>query len=113
MSSPAITVEPSCPLAEPAELMIEHDVKGLAVIEDDMLVGILTRFDLARHGLRCHGRVSTPASSPLAVTTGSTLRSASRVPALPESSRPRPHGQGFRDGGVLDLLGPLLPTDLS
>jgi CBS domain-containing protein len=48
MSAPAITVEPFWPLAEAAELMIEHGVKRLPVVEDGRLVGILTRLDLVR-----------------------------------------------------------------
>jgi CBS domain-containing protein len=48
MSAPAITVEPSWPLAEAAELMLEHGVKRVPVVEDGKLVGILTRFDLVR-----------------------------------------------------------------
>src|SRR5918995_4526978 len=48
MSAPAVTVEPFWPLAEAAELMIEHGVKRLPVVEDGKLVGILTRFDLVQ-----------------------------------------------------------------
>jgi hypothetical protein len=48
MSAPAVTIEPFREIPEAAELMIEHGVKRLPVVEDGKLVGILTRFDLVR-----------------------------------------------------------------
>jgi CBS domain-containing protein len=48
MNAPPITVEPGYPLAEAAEVMVEHGVNRLPVVEDDRLVGIVTRFDLVR-----------------------------------------------------------------
>lgn len=48
MSAPPITVAPVYSLSEAAALMIEHGVNRLPVVEDDRLVGILTRFDLVR-----------------------------------------------------------------
>jgi CBS domain-containing protein len=48
MSAPAVTIEPFRELSEAAELMLEHGVKRLPVVEEGKLVGILTRFDLVR-----------------------------------------------------------------
>jgi CBS domain-containing protein len=48
MSAPAIVAEPFWLVSQAAELMIEHGVKRLPVVEDGKLVGMLTRFDLVR-----------------------------------------------------------------
>jgi CBS domain-containing protein len=48
MNAPPITVEPAYLLVDAAELMVEQGVNRLPVVEDDRLVGILTRFDLVR-----------------------------------------------------------------
>jgi CBS domain-containing protein len=48
MGEPAITIGPGHLLADAAELMLEHGVNRLPVVEDDRLVGILTRFDLVQ-----------------------------------------------------------------
>jgi CBS domain-containing protein len=48
MSTPPITVRSFYSLAEAAALMIEHGVNRLPVVDDDKLVGIVTRFDLVR-----------------------------------------------------------------
>lgn len=47
MRSPVISVPPDYPLEEAARLMIEHDIGGLPVVEEDgRLVGIITRSDI-------------------------------------------------------------------
>lgn len=46
MSAPAITVEAKWPVSEAAEVMLEHGVNRLPVVEDGRLVGIITRHDL-------------------------------------------------------------------
>jgi CBS domain-containing protein len=48
MTTPAVTVEEWWPVSEAAELMIEHDVNRLPVVEERKLVGILTRHDFVR-----------------------------------------------------------------
>jgi CBS domain-containing protein len=48
MTLPAITIEASRPAAAAAELMIEHRINRLPVVEGGTLVGIVTRGDLVR-----------------------------------------------------------------
>ena len=48
MSSPVVTVAPTAPVAEAAELMRSRDVGCLPVIADGALVGVLSRTDLVR-----------------------------------------------------------------
>ena len=48
MGSPPITIGPMRPVADAARLMIEHKVNRLPVVDDDRLVGIVTRADLVR-----------------------------------------------------------------
>jgi CBS domain-containing protein len=48
MGSPAITVGVADTVAEAARLMTEHGIKRLPVVEDDTLIGIVTRTDLVR-----------------------------------------------------------------
>ena len=48
MTAPARTVKPSTEVAAAARIMIEESIKRLPVVEDDQLVGIVTRADLVR-----------------------------------------------------------------
>jgi len=48
MSAPPITIAPAILLCDAADLMLEHGVHRLPVVEDDRLIGILTRFDLVQ-----------------------------------------------------------------
>jgi CBS domain-containing protein len=48
MTAPAITIGPRSPLAEAARLMLTHSVNRLPVVEDNRLVGIITRADMVR-----------------------------------------------------------------
>jgi CBS domain-containing protein len=49
MSSPAVTVHPSTPIAKAAQLMLERHVSGLPVVDaDDRLVGIVSEGDFLR-----------------------------------------------------------------
>jgi CBS domain-containing protein len=48
MTAPAITASPEATGAEAARLMSEHGVNRLPVVEDGVLVGIVTRADLVR-----------------------------------------------------------------
>ena len=46
MTTPAITVSPDYPLEEAAQLMLKHKIGGLPVVEEEQLVGIITRDDI-------------------------------------------------------------------
>ncbi|HEY7379831.1 MAG TPA: CBS domain-containing protein [Gaiella sp.] len=48
MTSPAVTIGPERPVAEAARTMVERGINRLPVVEDDRLVGIVTRADLVR-----------------------------------------------------------------
>jgi CBS domain-containing protein len=48
MTAPALTIEPSQPVAEAARRMVDRGVNRLPVVEDGRLVGIVTRADLVR-----------------------------------------------------------------
>jgi CBS domain-containing protein len=52
MTSPAQTIHPSASVAEAARRMIEGAVNRLPVVEDGLLVGIVTRADLVRAFVR-------------------------------------------------------------
>lgn len=48
MTSPVVTVTPQTPLVEAVQLMLEHKIGGLPVMEFDQLIGILTDTDVIR-----------------------------------------------------------------
>ncbi|MCR4405812.1 MAG: CBS domain-containing protein [Anaerolineae bacterium] len=48
MTTPVITVTPQTPLVEAVQLMLEHKIGGLPVLESGQLVGILTDTDVIR-----------------------------------------------------------------
>jgi CBS domain-containing protein len=48
MTSPAVTVSAKAPVSAAAKLMVTHAVNRLPVVDDDRLVGIVTRADLVR-----------------------------------------------------------------
>ena len=52
MTSPALTIEPDRPVHEAARLMIEQRVSRLPVVEDGVIVGIISRDDVIRSYLR-------------------------------------------------------------
>ena len=62
MTLPPITIEANRPAAAAAELMIEHRVNRLPVVEGETLVGIVTRGDLVRALARLGARAQ---SSPI------------------------------------------------
>jgi CBS domain-containing protein len=49
MSSPLISIDPTCDLWIAADLMSTRNVRKLPVIDDDKVVGILTTNDLVKH----------------------------------------------------------------
>lgn len=48
MSRPVFSVEPSTPILTVAQLMLEHKIGGVPVIDDDRVVGVITESDLFR-----------------------------------------------------------------
>ncbi len=48
MSSPIITVGPEDDLAEASKLMIEHNIRRLAVVRDGIMYGVLSARDIAK-----------------------------------------------------------------
>ena len=46
MTRPVIIVSPDYPLEEAAQLMLKHKIGGVPVVEDEHLVGIITRDDI-------------------------------------------------------------------
>lgn len=52
MTSPAATIEASRPTTEAASLMVDRSVNRLPVVEDGVLVGIVSRADLVRAFVR-------------------------------------------------------------
>lgn len=49
MSSPLITVDPDADLMVAAKLMKKHKIRRLAVSKDEIIYGVLTAIDIARH----------------------------------------------------------------
>ncbi len=49
MSKPLITISPDDAIEEASNVMVSKNVRRLAVVEDDRLVGILTHTDIARN----------------------------------------------------------------
>ena len=70
MTKFVITVEPGRPIEEAARLMLEHRIGALPVVEDGLLVGILTETDL----LRAFVYSQSAAPQPLAVGPQVTAR---------------------------------------
>jgi CBS domain-containing protein len=52
MTSPPLTVTPGRPIANVAKMMVKNGVNRLPVVQDDKLIGIVTRADLVRAFLR-------------------------------------------------------------
>ncbi|MBW2038260.1 MAG: CBS domain-containing protein [Deltaproteobacteria bacterium] len=48
MIKEVITVDPSFTVEEAAKVMVEHDINMLPVIQEDQVVGILTRGDIVK-----------------------------------------------------------------
>lgn len=57
MSSPALTVEPTTPLAAAARLMRKGSVRRLPVVEGGRLVGIVSRADVLKSYLRSDAEI--------------------------------------------------------
>ena len=48
MVTEVVTVDPCFTIEEAAKLMVEHDINMLPVVQDDKVVGILTRGDIIK-----------------------------------------------------------------
>ena len=48
MSQPAVTITPDATIAELAELMVDRRMNPLPVVDDERLVGIISRSDIVR-----------------------------------------------------------------
>lgn len=48
MSEPAVTISPAATIEELAELMVDRRMNPIPVVEDDRLVGIVSRSDIIR-----------------------------------------------------------------
>ncbi len=59
MKSPVISVAPSTPVHEIAELLLEHHIGGVPVLENDRVVGLVNEYELLR---RCE--IGTERSAP-------------------------------------------------
>ena len=57
MTGPAVTVEGGCTIDEAARLMAARDITRLVVVDEDQLVGIVTRSDLLKAFLSSDGEV--------------------------------------------------------
>ena len=57
MTAPAIVVLATAPVSTAAKLMVNNGVNRLPVIEDDRLVGIVTRADLVRAFIRTDSQI--------------------------------------------------------
>ena len=73
MSQPVITILPGTPVEEIAYLMTERHIKRIPVVEDERLVGIVSRADVLRAAyeriLALHGEEPEPRSDEEIVTT--------------------------------------------
>lgn len=52
MTAPPLTIDPTRPMSEAAAIMTTHGVNRLPVVDDGVLVGIVTRADLVRAYVR-------------------------------------------------------------
>ena len=64
MTHPVVTISPDSPISEAADLMLTKGIGCLPVIEDNALVGIVTKTDLLGHlralGTRTEGTATRP-----------------------------------------------------
>ena len=82
MTRDVITVDPATPIHKTAQLMVEHGVSGLPVVNDDgRLVGIVSERDLGEHrGHLEHTKVNGVMTElPVTVTPATTLEEAAQI----------------------------------
>jgi CBS domain-containing protein len=68
MTAPALTIAAGEPVSRAARLMSERGVNRLPVVEDDLLVGIVTRADLVRAFARSDAEIAREIREGLAAT---------------------------------------------
>jgi acetoin utilization protein AcuB len=73
MRSPVRTVSPDDTLERAAELMLEHEVSGLPVVEGERVVGMITESDVFRAFTRLMGIREPGARVVMAVAEGADL----------------------------------------
>ncbi len=49
MSTPLVTVDPDASIEDAVKTMVDHGLRRLAVVRDDILYGVFTARDLAQH----------------------------------------------------------------
>jgi acetoin utilization protein AcuB len=84
MKTPVIMVSPDYPLEEAAQLMLEHHIGGLPVVEEKRLVGIITESDILSQIVEVLGGDSTSLRITVQVPDrpGQLARVASQIAAL-------------------------------
>ncbi len=69
MSSPPVTIVPGAPVGAAAKQMLDAGISRLPVIEDDKLVGIVTRADLVRAFVRTDEELAREIHNDIVVRT--------------------------------------------
>jgi CBS domain-containing protein len=82
MTSPALTIQPSASVTDAAALMLERAVNRLPVIEDDAIVGIVTRADLIRAFARRDAEIEREVEEDVLLKTFSILPENVQVSVL-------------------------------
>lgn len=73
MRSPVVTVAPDDTLERAAELMLEREISGLPVLEQDRLAGVITESDVFRAFTRLLGLKEAGARVVLSIAPGADL----------------------------------------
>jgi acetoin utilization protein AcuB len=63
MTAPVLMLHPDDPILDAAELMLKHKISGVPVVENNILVGIVTESDIFRMLMRSRRPTSAAASS--------------------------------------------------
>jgi acetoin utilization protein AcuB len=84
MKTPVITVSPDYPLEDAAQLMLQHRIGGLPVVEDGKVVGIITESDILAQFVEALGGDTTSLRITIQVPDrpGQLARAANRIAAL-------------------------------
>jgi len=85
MTSPVITVPPQAGLRQIVDLMERHRIKRIPVVENDRVVGIVSRRSLLQ-GLAALSTEAQPASNDDATLRGAILSEIQKLPWTPRAS---------------------------
>jgi CBS domain-containing protein len=105
MSSPVVTVAPGTLLKEVADLLVQHEISAVPVVEHGALVGIVSEADLVRLELAPDPRAhlapvrEPPAGVPRVVAEAMTRE----VVALPESADAAEAGRLMLERGIKSI----------